>query len=414
MLRKWSKAALCAVAAFMVAAFAACSNGDSDSDGEKDLSQTTEVFTVKYDVAGLAEVKMKDGSKGANIQKRQDETVTKDELWVVTVNKDGYEFAGWYMNAECTVPFVDFKVTQHTTLYAKFTAADGAAAIKVIKYETEKSYMEAKRTIADNLPPSYLSCPPTSVADGLYFFGWFTDKDCTVRAEPGNAIGGSGMTLYAKWHASSPRASATFAEADFDDIGGLYVRSADKDTATGEYTYTLLSEPEKKKDYYLITGVSEIGGALVFSKTMGNVRLRSDNTNGSTVAELRLDNSLNSSNVTLVESLANYVCVRPTGAGTVTATLSNLPSSSVTGTSNAKALFIDKDGNVIKQTAIDNKQGTETTSVTLSCTVANAAPVYLAFGRYGDAGGQLGVKKIMFTPGTSGDETVTCLSMAGN
>ncbi|MDE6705024.1 MAG: hypothetical protein K2J81_03875, partial [Treponemataceae bacterium] len=104
----------------------------------------------------------------------------------------------------------------------------------------------------------------------------------------------------------------------------------------------------------------------------------------------------------LVESLANYVCVRPTGAGTVTATLSNLPSSSVTGTSEAKALFIDGNGKVIAQAAIDNKQGSKSAPVTLSCTVSSADPVYLAFGRYGDAGGQLGVRKITFTPDASG------------
>lgn len=44
MLKKWSKAALCAVTALMVAAFAltvfaACSNG-SDEDGKKDLPTT--------------------------------------------------------------------------------------------------------------------------------------------------------------------------------------------------------------------------------------------------------------------------------------------------------------------------------------------------------------------------------------
>ena len=395
-------AALCAAAAVMGAAFAACSNGDGDGDGGKDLSQTTETFSVKYDVAGLAEVTMKDGSKGSSIQKQQNETVTADELWDVTVNKDGYMFAGWYMDAECTEPFEDFAVTKHTTLYAKFTAVGSAAAIKVIKYETEKSYMDAKRTIADTLPPSYLSCPPTSVADGRYFSGWFADEDCTERADPGDAIGESGMTLYAEWSDLRPGAGATFAGASLSGIVGLYARSTGKDEKTGEYTYTPLSEPEKKTDYYPITGVSEIGGVLVFSKTMGNVRFRSDNTNGSTVAELRLDNSLNSSNVTLVESLANYVCIRPTGAGTVTATLSNLPSSSVTGTSVAKALFIDGNGKVIAQVAIDNKKDTKTAPVTLSCTVSSADPVYLAFGRYGDAGGQLGVRKITFTPDASG------------
>ena len=401
MLRKWSMAALCAAAALMVAAFAACSNGDGDGDGGKDLSQTTETFSVKYDVAGLADVTMKDGGKGANIQKRQGETLTEGELWNVTGIKDGYAFAGWYMDAECTVPFADFTVTKHTTLYAKFTAANGVAAIKVIRYETEKSYMDAKRTVADTLPPSYLSCPPTSVADGRYFSGWFADKGCTERAEPGDPVGAGGMTLYAEWSDLRPGASATFAGTDFDDIDGLYARSTSKDEKTGEYTYTSLSEPEKNKDYYPITGVSKIGGALVFSKTMGNVRVRSGS-NGSTVAELRLDNSLNSSNVTLVESLANYVCVRPTGAGTVTATLSNVPSSSVTGMSVAKALFIDGNGKVIAQTAIDNKKGATTAPVTLSCTVTTAAPVYLAFGRYDDAGGQLGVKTITFTPDASG------------
>ena len=152
-MRKWSMAALCAAAAVMVAAFAACSNDDGDGNDEKDLSQTTETFAVKYDVAGLAEVTMKDGSKGSSIQKQQNETVTADELWDVTVNKAGYAFDGWYMDAECTVPFADFAVTKHTTLYAKFTAVGSAAAIKVIKYETEKSYMDAKRTIADTLPP---------------------------------------------------------------------------------------------------------------------------------------------------------------------------------------------------------------------------------------------------------------------
>lgn len=414
---KW----LAALAAVVLAAgFAACSNGDADGEevethpdvgmdadgnGEKDLSQTTEVFSVKYDVAGLADVTMKDGSKGANIQKKQGETVTADELWVVTVKdayKGSYAFGGWCMDADCTKPFAAFEVTKHTTLYARFTAADGTpAAIKVVKYVTEKGYMDAKRIVAGTLPPSYLGCPPTSFEGSMYFAGWFIDEARTDRAEPGAEIGESGMTLYAKWAEMQPGANAAFEGTNLAGIGGLYARSAEKDSGTGEYTYTPLSKLEKKKNYYPATGVSKIGGALVFSKNMGNVSVRSDSTDGSTAAELRLDNSLNSSNVTLVENLVNYVCVRPTGAGTVTATLSNVPSSSVTGTSTAKALLIDGSGNVIAQAAIDNKQGTKTEPVTLSCTVTNAAPVYLAFGRYGDAGGQLGVKKITFTPSAS-------------
>ncbi len=178
----------------------------------------------------------------------------------------------------------------------------------------------------------------------------------------------------------------------------------DKDAATGEYAYTPLNDsadhPQKKKDYYLITGVSQVGGALVFSKSMSNITFRSDSSNGSTVAEVRLGNSLNTSNVTLVESLANYVCVRPTGAGTVTATLSNATSSSVTGTSKANALFIDESGTVLQSVAIDNSNGAESREYTLSCEVSKAGPVYLAFGRYGDAGGMLGVKKITFTATT--------------
>ncbi len=208
MLKKWSKVTRCVVTALMVATFAltvfaACSNeDDEDEDGKKNLSQTTEVFTVKYEVAGLADVFLKNGSRNANIQKNQGDMFTADELWSVTIKEayDGkYTFDEWYTDAACTTPFADFAVTQHTTLYAKFTAAAGAAAIKVIKYETDKSYMDAKRTILEQLPPSFLSCPPTSVEDGKYFEGWFADQACTNRAEPGAAIGTNGMTLYAKW-----------------------------------------------------------------------------------------------------------------------------------------------------------------------------------------------------------------------
>ena len=366
----------------------------------EDLSQTDIIYAVKFDVAGLTTAAL------TNVQKPENTTFTKGELPDLTGKlKDGYVLKGWYTDPLYQTEFTEFTVTRHITIYAKFADTNGNQVnVNTVLYQTDPSYMDAKNTTQTTLVPSFLSAPPGSFEDGYYFQGWYNDASYTEKTEPCTEFTGA-KKLYAKWGTMTADESATFEGLTFSNVsnaGGMLCKrtklSSDEDNTTGEHVYEKV-DSATDKTLYLNTGVVKTAGALVYSKSF-NVQYIFKKENGSVTQNIdyiQLGSCLNSSNVTLPYNLLSYVQVTPTGAGTVTATVTNAASSSVTGTSNAKALLIDSTGTVLASQAINNVGGTKTTTYTVSCSVTKSEPIYLVFGKYGDAGGALNVKKIEFT-----------------
>ena len=367
----------------------------------EDLSQTDIIYAVKFDLAGLNTETI------TNVQKPENSTFTKAEIPDLTGKlKSGYTIEDWYTDALYQTKLTSFTVTRHITIYAKFLDTDGKAVnVNTVLYQTDYSYMDAKNTTQTTLVPSFLTAPPESFDNGYYFQGWYDDTAYATRTEPCSALSGA-KKLYAKWGTLTADTSATFDGLAFSQIGAdLYARtksSTDDGNTTGEPIYEKRDSAIQEK-MYQNTGVVKTDGALVYSKSFNVTYAFKQEGSGENktltqnVSYIQLGNCLNSSNITLPYNLLSYIQVQPTGAGTVTATVKNARSSSVTGTSNAKALLIDSSGTVLASQAIDNSNGATSTTYTVSCSVTKSEPIYLAFGKYGDAGGSLNVKKIEFT-----------------
>ena len=169
--------------------------------------------------------------------------------------KDGYEFAGWYTDADfTTIARPGQALTADTTLYAKWvehrhtfknewssndtshwhaatcehttekkdeaahvygTAGAERYTCSVCKYVSETRKKEAEAAdknikykityntnggsqIAEEKQTSLPDPLPAATKDGYEFAGWYTDADFTTIARPGQALTAD-TTLYAKW-----------------------------------------------------------------------------------------------------------------------------------------------------------------------------------------------------------------------
>ena len=113
--------------------------------------------------------------------------------------KAGYVFAGWYVDAEYTVPFtadcfVSSPLTGPTAVYAKFVEAEKFTVTYVVDGETYYSELVAANA-AVALPE-----PPTKA--GEKFEGWYLDEECTVAFNPAAPLTEpltADVVLYAKF-----------------------------------------------------------------------------------------------------------------------------------------------------------------------------------------------------------------------
>ena len=198
-------------------------------------------YTITYNTNG-----------GSQIAEEK-QTSLPDPLPAAT--KDGYEFAGWYTDADfTTIARPGQALTADTTLYAKWVEhrhtfknewssndtshwhaatcehttekKDEAAHVygtagverytcSVCKYVSETRKKEAEAAdknikykityntnggsqIAEEKQTSLPDPLPAATKDGYEFAGWYTDADFTTIARPGQALTAD-TTLYAKW-----------------------------------------------------------------------------------------------------------------------------------------------------------------------------------------------------------------------
>lgn len=98
--------------------------------------------------------------------------------------KDGYEFAGWYSDAGCTVPVENTAaITNGMTLYSKFT--EKIAEIK-ITVDGKETVVPVGTKVSDLTVPT---------KEGYTFNGWYSDEKCTVPVENSTVLT-DGTVLY--------------------------------------------------------------------------------------------------------------------------------------------------------------------------------------------------------------------------
>ncbi len=208
-----------------------------------------------YTIVENANIKYKIiyNTNGGSQIAEEKQTSLPDPLPAAT--KDGYEFAGWYTDADfTTIARPGQALTADTTLYAKWvehrhtfrdewssndtshwhaatcehttekkdeaahvygTAGAERYTCSVCKYVSETRKKEAEAAdknikykityntnggsqIAEEKQTSLPDPLPAATKDGYEFAGWYTDADFTTIARPGQALTAD-TTLYAKW-----------------------------------------------------------------------------------------------------------------------------------------------------------------------------------------------------------------------
>ena len=117
--------------------------------------------------------------------------------------RDGYVFEGWFKEAACTNAwsFDNDQVTNHTTLYAKWSQTTTVTGITVSFDSQGGSYIG----ILQNVPSgTTITAPDAPTRPGHTFAGWFREPNCTTAWLFDTDIVTGNVTLYAKWTASTP------------------------------------------------------------------------------------------------------------------------------------------------------------------------------------------------------------------
>ena len=155
-------------------------------------------FTVTYDSNCGGEVPNKTAE---SVNGRADTSVRPD-------NRPGYNFAGWYTNAECTEPYdPNTQLTGDITLYAYWVSSStemfdvtfdlNYAAGESTVYQIAE-VPEGGKVTAPAAPERANVAEKGHQASGFTFGGWYTDAACTTAYDFSQAVSGD-MTLYAKW-----------------------------------------------------------------------------------------------------------------------------------------------------------------------------------------------------------------------
>ena len=103
--------------------------------------------------------------------------------------KEHYDFAGWYLDEELTIPFIGGILTEPIDLYAKWTIKRYTVSFVTNCYLTLDSITVDALTL---LNPVGLS------RDEADFISWYVDEGLTIPYNPSAPVVDN-MTLYAKW-----------------------------------------------------------------------------------------------------------------------------------------------------------------------------------------------------------------------
>lgn len=127
------------------------------------------------------------------------------KIYAPDVTREGYEFAGWYWDEDCTDGPIDFgengpTVNGHKTFYAKWQGVPNT-----ISFDSNSGSAVENAT---GITGETFNAPDEPSRIGYTFAGWFSDPDCTRKWDFDHDTVPGAMTLYAKWTAK--RYTVTF------------------------------------------------------------------------------------------------------------------------------------------------------------------------------------------------------------
>ncbi len=172
--------------------------------------------------------------------------------------KAGYDFKGWYKEAECinAWDFATDTVTQNIILYAKWTTSTPLPTVYTVTFNVDGGSVVPD--IIDIVSGSKITQPAEPTKAGYDFKGWYKEAECINAWDFATDTVTQNRILYAKWTAKEP-VGTTFVVV-FDSNGGSKV-AAIKDITEGS-TITEPVEPTKTgydfKGWYKNSALSAI------------------------------------------------------------------------------------------------------------------------------------------------------------
>ena len=152
----------------------------------KNEEEVTKTYTVTFDTNGGSGVEAQSVSENNIAERPADPT------------REGYTFAGWYENADCTVEYT-FKtpVISDITVYAKWTKnEEEVTKTYTVTFDTNGGSGVEARSVLEN---SIAERPADPTREGYTFAGWYTDQACTKTYDFATPVT-SDIALYAKWN----------------------------------------------------------------------------------------------------------------------------------------------------------------------------------------------------------------------
>ncbi|MBQ7539009.1 MAG: leucine-rich repeat protein [Treponema sp.] len=401
--------------------FVACSSSD-DSDGNNTISSnTTPVsdedssddtntpsgdttpavdesvsYSISFDTANFSVHSDSDQTVTwvSGISKYKNSKVTSDDLPSFTV-KSGYKLAGWYMDAAHTQEFSPFYITENKRLYAKFTTTSGEAITTyILTYNSEFDVAKPKTTnglLTKDMVPFYIR------GYEKYFCGWFYNQSFTERAMWGDTVT-QDTTLYAKWispSAITPGSGATFEGHEY--VSGIDWYTKGEENPDTRSKFTKATNFSQNGSYHACNDLWTFEGAVLYPNMFD--RITAVVKNGK-ITKLNMYGAEGAANNTLPYQVGgtvdmtqreNFIAVKASGAGTVSAVIEKKPDTSVTSPTGVAAL-VDESGTILAAV----KNDTEKETVTLSADVTSAGNVYLIYSRNEDSSGSINIYSIEF------------------
>ena len=119
----------------------------------------------------------------------------KQPGYVITfpeLERDGYNFCGWYKDEKFSVPYLGYSgIKEDTTVYAKWEET----TLYTIDFDSRGGNEVPSQQVAYN---GKIERPKDPVREGYKFTGWYYDEKCTEMCYFNSLIGRS-FTLYAGW-----------------------------------------------------------------------------------------------------------------------------------------------------------------------------------------------------------------------